>query len=167
MLQVPHFTIQILGILCTATVQPPKLYRDKHSPVLTQVEQKIFYEQGLRPTIQEILGNLSTKWPTTYNNKMFCTHGHNGQLSFQTKVIPQWDVYYLGDTIHHYLELNGSSWATELIFLHEIHGVRHSSFHSFDTKSASKALESFLQANDLHHVVFESGMWWIDVNHMY
>jgi hypothetical protein len=135
----------------------------RRTPFLSQDEQKLFYEKGLRPAIQHILGDISAEWPATYNDEMFRARGHNGQLSFQTKVVPQWKLHLLGDTIRYYLELNGSSWAKGLVFLHQIRGVKHSSFHSFDTDSADKALRSFLQESNLHHAVFGSGTWWVDV----
>ena len=123
----------------------------------------MFYEKGLHLAIEQILHDLSAKWPATYSDKMFHAHGHNGQLSFQTKSIPQWDVYCLEDTIHHHLDLNDSFWARGLVFLHEIHGVNHSSFHSSNTHSADMALELFLQMNDLHNVVLGSGEWWFNI----
>lgn len=95
---------------------------------------------------------------------MFRARGRRGQLSFTTKMIPDWCVEDLGDHIRDSLTENGYSWGTGLVFLHQIRGVKHSTTHEFDTSSARPALEAFLVHNHLDIDTLSSGgQWWIDV----
>ncbi|KAF9455548.1 hypothetical protein BDZ94DRAFT_1277936 [Collybia nuda] len=101
---------------------------------------------------------------------MFRARGQNGQLSFCTKIVAQWLVPELGDAIRLSLAENGCSWGTGLVFLHQIRGVKHSSSHTPNFRSAEAALELFLQDNKLtikdpgeEEGDDEEDRWWIDV----
>lgn len=145
----------------------PELYADGRSSLLSQDEQAKFYEQGLRPAVQKLAEDQSREWPATYIDEMFRARGRNGQLNFQTKIIPAWHVRQLGNAIRSSLERNGSSWSTGLVFLHQIRGVKHSSQHSLTQDSAKESLVDFLRENQLLNHDFSrltaSSRWWIDV----
>jgi len=161
--KVPNVCIAKWGTHNVVRVLFPELGKVKNSPSLSRDEHQIFYEKGLRPAIQELLGDLSAEWPATYNDEMFRARGRNGQLSFQTKVVSAWHVPFLSALLRHHLDLNNVSWAKGLVFLHQIRGVKHSSFHSFNSDSATKALHMFVRANNLNYAIFSSGSWWFDV----
>lgn len=142
----------------------PELYREGRSQFLSQDEQRIFYEAGLRPAVERLQGDNAAEWPATYNDEMFRARGANGQLSFQTKVIADWLLPFLGDYIREALENNGYTWGTGLVFLHQIRGMKHSTSHSVNEESATKALEKFLTDNDLPvELANERSDWWLDI----
>ena len=95
---------------------------------------------------------------------MFRARGSNGQLSFQTKMIPDWLIPYLGDYIRTSLANAGCSWGEGLVFLHQIQGVKHATSHSLQSRPARNALKAFLGQNDLDPAVLElDNSWWVDV----
>ena len=143
----------------------PGLY-DRHtrSPFLTQEDQTTFYERGLLPAVQELCSDRSAEWPAKYTDEMFRARGRNGGLSFQTKMIPYWNVEQLGSKIRSKLRADNIPWATGIVFLHQIRGVKDSTFHSMNEAAADQALEEFLDTESLDKdVIMASGSWWIDV----
>ena len=82
----------------------PELYHKNQSQFLSQDAQRIFYQDGLHPAVQALDIARSAEWPATYNDEMFQARGTNSQLSFQTKVFPDWLVPYLGDAIREALQ---------------------------------------------------------------
>lgn len=95
---------------------------------------------------------------------MFRARGANGQLCFQTKMISDWLVPYLGDYIRDCLTQNGRSWGKGLVFLHQIRGVKHANTHSVSRTAARDALTSFISQNQLDPAIIRSpGSWWVDV----
>lgn len=140
----------------------PGLY-DRHTrtPFLTQEEQKTFYEQGLLPAVQELCQDRSTEWPPTYADEQFRARGRNGTFSFQSKMIPSWNVKHLGKTIRSKLREAGVDWANGIVFLHQIRGVKDSSFHSVTQDAADQALAEFCDGESLDPTF--KGSWWIDV----
>jgi hypothetical protein len=141
----------------------PGLCADGRSPFLTQGEQKIFYEKGLRPAVIELMGPSASDWPPDYESEMFRARGHNGQLSFVTKILPEWHVNLLGDAIRENLKTNEVSWGEGLVFLHQIRGVKNSSQHTPEDDPAQVALEEWLDINSLKQEDLLLGDWWIDV----
>lgn len=142
----------------------PDLYGESHrTPHLTQEEQKTFYEDGLRPAVQELLGEQAAEWPATYTDEMFRARSRNGQLSFQSKVLPDWSIPSFGDYIRHYLTLNGHAWGRGIVFLHQVRGVKHSCAHSTTCSAARSALSKLWSQHNLQSNVFATGTWWIDV----
>ncbi|TFK62821.1 hypothetical protein BDN72DRAFT_902928 [Pluteus cervinus] len=147
----------------------PELYNDagrRQGPFLSQEEQRIFYEQGLRPAIAELLGDKATEWPTTYQGELWRARARSGAFRFQTKVIPEWCLPVLAESIRDHLELNGVSWHHGIEFLHQIRGVKHATTHAVDEESAVSALDRFMTQNGLGEHLEEmaaSGDWWIDV----
>ncbi|KAF8956187.1 hypothetical protein BDZ97DRAFT_1764028 [Flammula alnicola] len=170
--EIPNLCIAKWGTHNMIRVLIPELYSKDRSQFLSQAEQKVFYEQGLLPAVQFLSDDQAAEWPATYDDEMFRARGRNGQLNFQTKVIAEWLVEYLGDYIRIYLEANGCSWATGLVFLHQIRGVKHSSQHSLGRDNANAALVNFLQQNQLLRpdnddvgtlMSSEQSKWWVDV----
>lgn len=141
----------------------PGLYADGRSVFLTQDEQKIFYEQGFRPAVVELLDASAADWPPDYKSEMFRARSHNGQLSFMTKILPEWHVNLLGDTIRECLRTNEVPWGEGLVFLHQIRGVKNSSQHTPLEEDGDVALEEWLDGNFLRKEDLLSGDWWVDV----
>lgn len=140
----------------------PALCADGRSPFLTQEEQTIFYEKGFHPAVVDIMGPNASDWPPDYKSEMFRARGHNGQLSFMTKILPEWQVHLLGDKIRENLRRNKVSWGKGLVFLHQIRGVKSSSQHTPSQEPGEVALEEFLDTNSLRMDDLP-GQWWIDV----
>lgn len=141
----------------------PALCADGRSPFLTQEEQRIFYEQGFRPAVVELLGASASDWPPTYDSEMFRARGHNGQLTFMSKMLPEWHVNLLGDKIRECLHRNEVSWGEGLVFLHQIRGVKNSSQHTPLHDDGEIALEEWLDENFLKMEDLLLGEWWVDV----
>ncbi|RDB15070.1 hypothetical protein Hypma_005467 [Hypsizygus marmoreus] len=162
---IPNCCIGKWGTHNTLRVLIPELHHDQRSSQsLSQDELRIFYEKGLRPAVQQLLGDQAAEWPATYADEMFRARGRNGQLSFQTKVIPEWHLSELGDCIRACLAQNGCSWGNGMVFLHQIRGVKHSSSHNLDHDASQQAFEAFIADNNLDLTAIQStGDWWIDV----
>lgn len=140
----------------------PGLYSDtRKSPLLSQDEMRIFYEQGFRPAMVDLDEVGATEWPSTYDNEMFRARGNRGTLSFQSKVIDSLTGVALGDKIRECLRENGhEDYATGLVFLHQIRGVKSTTIHQPTATSATQALRSFLTN---HSIRIGHGRWWIDI----
>jgi hypothetical protein len=99
----------------------------------------------------------------TYDDEMFRARGRNGQLSFTSKMLGAWLVPELGDAIRTALTNNGVSWATGLVFLHQIRGVKHSTQHAPNPNSSVAALRQFLgQCKLSWRQIGREGTWFID-----
>jgi hypothetical protein len=163
--KVPNLCIGKWGVHNMIRALIPGLY-DMHtrSPFLTQEDQTTFYEQGLLPAVQELCHNRSAEWPAKYTDEMFRARSRSGTLRFQSKMIPQWNVGQLGSAIRSKLRSAGIPWAKGIVFLHQIRGVKDSTFHSVDEDAAQQALKEFLLAEGLDlETIASSGKWWIDV----
>ncbi|PPQ80694.1 hypothetical protein CVT26_006697 [Gymnopilus dilepis] len=142
----------------------PELYDADHpTNLLSQAQQRTFYEKGLRPAIADILDIESLEWPATYADEFWRARGRNGQLSFTTKTIPSAAVYDLANAIRNSLRRNDVPWHFGLVVLHQIRGVKHSSSHNLDRQSAKRALSQFFAQNSLSRDALLCGTWWIDV----
>jgi hypothetical protein len=143
----------------------PGLYdQDTQSPFLSQEDQTIFYELGFLPAVQELCDDRSAEWPSRYSDEMFRARCRNGTLTFQSKMIPYWNVRQLGETIRSKLRHAGVPWATGITFLHQIRGVKDATYHGMDPRSAEEALDEFFIQNNLDlNEVESTGDWWIDV----
>ncbi|KAG6899378.1 hypothetical protein C0993_010714 [Termitomyces sp. T159_Od127] len=144
-----------------ARVLIPELYcEDRKCSTLTQDEQRQFYEKGLLPAVANLQGDAVAEWPPDYNCEMFHARGHNGQLAFQSKTIPAWNVKRLGQTIRQSLQSREG-----LVFLLQIRGVKHSTTHNADNYGdAYTALHEFLQESQLvYDEMVNEGAWYIDV----
>jgi len=143
----------------------PGLY-DEHtkSPFLSQEDQTTFYEQGFLPAVRQLCTDRSAEWPAKYTDEMFRARGRNGGLSFASKMIPTWDVRELGSMIRTKLIEAGIPWATGITYLHQIRGVKDSSYHRVDQIGATQALRQFLEEEKLDQdEIMSTGSWWIDV----
>ena len=161
----PNLCIGKWGVHNMIRALIPGLY-DQHtrSPFLSQEDQTTFYEQGFLPAVRELCDKRSAEWPARYTDEMFRARGRNGTLSFQTKMISKWNVRELGSTIRSKLLLAGIPWATGITFLHQIRGLKDSTYHRVDATSADEALDEFLEQENLNRDEIRlTGSWWIDV----
>jgi hypothetical protein len=141
----------------------PGLVADGRSAFLTQEEQKIFYEKGFRPAVVDLLGASAADWPPDYKSEMFRARSHTGQLSFMTKMLPEWQVSFLGAKIRQYLHENEISWGEGIVFLHQIRGVKNSSQHTPVESVGDVALDEWLDSNFLKIEDLLHGECWVDV----
>ncbi|KAF8881146.1 hypothetical protein CPB84DRAFT_1687319 [Gymnopilus junonius] len=142
----------------------PELYDpDKPYNLLSQPQQKTFYEQGLRPAIVDILEIESLEWPSTYKDEFWRSRGQNGQLRFLTKVIPSDKVPHLANALRAAFRDNDLSWHHGLVILHQIRGVKHASSHRPAWRDAKAAIAKFFRENDLKMENLVRGTWYIDV----
>jgi hypothetical protein len=123
----------------------------------------IFYEKGLRPAVVELLGDQSAEWPPTYSGEMFRARGTTGKLSFQSKILPAWLTGSLGDTIRSKLAANGVPWGADLVFLHQIRGVKAGNGHLGEPESVKVSFEEMLEAHCFHPDALITGDWWVDI----
>ena len=143
----------------------PGLY-DQHtgSPFLSQEDQRTFYEQGFLPAVQDLCTDRSAEWPATYTDEMFRARGRNRTLRFLSKTIPAWNIRQLGSTIRSKLNNTGVPWAQGITFLHQVRGVKDSTYHRVDDVSADEALDEFLTEQNLSRdEIMLTGSWWIDI----
>lgn len=112
----------------------------------------------------DILGDRALDLPATYQNELFRARGHNGVLSFGSKVLPDWAIKLFGYRLRYNLQQNGCTWGQDLVFLHEIRGVKNSIFHPHgEPDVADAALKDFLQQNGLRYESLIEHEWYIDV----
>jgi hypothetical protein len=131
----------------------PALYTDRRSSVLSQQEQKLFYEEGLRIAVHNLSPLSAEEWPATYSDEMFRARGHKGQLSFTTKMLGSWEVPNLATALTGALAEGHltRSWAKGIVFLHQIRGVKHANGHEFTPAAALLSLRTFLEDNHLNY----------------
>jgi hypothetical protein len=126
-------------------------------------EKKEFYELGLRPAVKALLPQNVSDWPTTVDTELFRAQKRSGAVAYQTKLIPQWVLSKLGETIRRKLADNRVVWADKFFFTHTIRGTKHSTQHSMDAQSAELALTEYLQDAQIPEQATRQGEWWIDV----
>ncbi|PPR05563.1 hypothetical protein CVT26_008757, partial [Gymnopilus dilepis] len=142
----------------------PELYEpDRPYNRLTQSQQTIFYEKGLRPAVANLLDIEALEWPATYSDEFWRARGRNGQLRFVTKTIPSPVVPHLANAIREAFRDSDIPWHHGLVVLHQIRGVKHSTSHSPTRHEAKLALRRFFDENDLDRGCVTRGSWWIDV----
>ncbi|RXW13321.1 hypothetical protein EST38_g12530 [Candolleomyces aberdarensis] len=144
----------------------PDLYGpDRQSFHLSKQEQVEFYEKGLLPTLQLLLEHRGGDLPPTYDAEMFRARQQSGKLSFTTRMLPDWQVEWFGDTLRRVLVTNGVTWGANLVFLHQIRGMKNATHHFvLDKQNGEVALDEFLDRVGLRlDILKESGEWWVDV----
>ena len=137
--------------------------KDRSSLYLSKEEQADFYEKGLRLTVVELLADRAADWPATYASELFRARGHNGQFAFGSKVLPDWTNPLFGDILRATLVANGVLWGKNLVFLHEIRGIKNTVYHPADISNAEVALDDVLDQNFLRLRDLDPRTWYIDV----
>lgn len=69
--KVPNICLRKWGVHNILPVFIPELYNEERSQFLSQEEQEIFYEKGLRPAVERLLPDRANEWPATYSDEMF------------------------------------------------------------------------------------------------
>lgn len=144
------------------------LFLDLHSSTrkshtLTKDELEEFYEKGLRPALAEQLADRGSQLPMKYRAEMFRARNRNGTFSFGTEVVPAWKVRDFGTAIRENLRREGVEWGEHIVFLHQIRGVKNSSFHALEGAAALVAFDDFLESNNLEERDLQQGVWYVDV----
>ena len=145
----------------------PELFStDRKSPFLTQDELAVLYEKGIRPAAERVLDHQAAEWPVTYKDEMFRARSRNGQLAFQTKIIPKVFTDIWAEYLVDFLKCDTDGWGHGILFLHQIRGVKHSSNHNPNSSTVEQEFNNFLNSNHLNLVADlfpDQGCWWIDV----
>lgn len=145
----------------------PELFSsDRKSPFLTQYELARLYENVLRPAAECVLDHQAAEWPATYQDEMFRARTRNGQLAFQTKIIPREMGDIWAERVVDFLKYSTNGWGNGVLFLHQLRGVKHSSTHSPDASTVQDKFNQFLQANHFNFAAElnpDQARWWIDV----
>jgi hypothetical protein len=135
---------------------------DRGGSHLTADEQRIFYEQGIRPAVVETSPEDATDWPTTYRDELWRARNRKGGFALGTRPIASWNVWSFGQTLRRKLINGGIHWAADMVFFHQVRGVKSTSVHTMDGQAAQAAYAEFLQAVNLDIPEGETD-WWIDV----
>ncbi|KAJ2914049.1 hypothetical protein MD484_g6374, partial [Candolleomyces efflorescens] len=138
---------------------------DRQSFHLSREEQAAFYEKGLLPTMQALLQHRGGDIPPTLDAEFFRARLTSGKLSFTTRVLPDWQVPLFADTLRANLAANGVEWGRNLVFLHQVRGMKNATHHSVvDPENGEAALDEFLDGIGLRlDTIKEWGDWWVDV----
>ncbi|RXW13278.1 hypothetical protein EST38_g12577 [Candolleomyces aberdarensis] len=149
----------------------PDLVTDqRQSHHITVDEQATFYNLGLRPTLAELLEDRAVDIPPDFESLQFRAQGENGTFSFTTKILPRHHVPYFIPALRRALVANGVPWGRNLFVVHEIRGIKNSTYHLPDPENAEVALDDFLDRNHINlndirediDVNFSS-RWFIDI----
>jgi len=66
--------------------------------------------------------------------------------------------------LRHYLAVNRVSWGKNIAFLHEIRGVKNTTFHTPTVDTAHSALRKFLDENSVDYFrAMQEPDWYVDV----
>lgn len=142
---------------------PDLVSNGRAESLLTQEEQKAFYDFGLLPAIQELMPEESSEWPTSYASQLFLARKRQGAFSFGTKAVGQWNVPLLGDAIRQHLVRAGYNWGQSLLFLLQVRGTKHATSHGLRANDAQQALNCYFREISIPMDATENGEWWIDV----
>ncbi|KAF8873543.1 hypothetical protein CPB84DRAFT_1829545 [Gymnopilus junonius] len=162
--KIPNIGIGKWGVHTLLRVLIPGLYRENGSPMISEENRRIFYEDGLYPAIRTMMRARGTDWPATFQGEVFRAQGANGRLALQTKILPEHLVPFLGDTLRQELFNRGIPWAGSIVFLHQVRGVKNGTAHHLSEASINRAFTKFLSDNDLvFQEVIANGRWCLDV----
>ena len=116
------------------------------------------------PTLIHFLGNRAGDLPATLELERFRAQNRSGHLAFGTRMLPDYAVEDFGDFLREALESRHVEWAENLVFLHEIRGVKNATFHTPNESAADTALAEFLEEYGISdHDVLSNDNWYIDV----
>lgn len=125
----------------------------------------IFYNHGLRPAIESVVGLASDEWPANYANELFRAQNPiTGQFSFLTKTIAACDAGLLAGEIRRAFRRTAHAhYAEGLVVLHQIRGTKSSFKHDLEANPYER-MNNFLSVEglSLRNLLF-TGKWWIDV----
>ncbi|KAF8867829.1 hypothetical protein BD779DRAFT_1685253 [Infundibulicybe gibba] len=144
--------------------------RNRSSPILSQEEHTVFYEMGLKPAIDflEQETGLASEWPPKYTDELFRARTTKGQLVFQTKVLRKKSVRRLGSVLRKSFKFNKVRWASGMIFMHQVQGVKAATMYNPDDYNHEDGLpdpilRAFLERNHISWNRMRHGKWFIDV----
>jgi hypothetical protein len=136
---------------------------ERHSTYLTQDEQTVIYERGIRPTVAQLMPQDLSDWPATFNGEMFRARTLRGGLALTTKAVASWNVWRFGESLKRNLEESGVEWARGMIYAHQVRGMKHATQHTVSQEAAGTSLEEFLHDMAIDIPNEEQANWWIDV----
>jgi len=139
----------------------------RRSPTLTQEEQAIFYEKGMRPTLIDLLKSKGRDLPSTYGGEMWRAQPKNSRkLGFQSRPLTAIDSSRFGQLLRANLQRNGVPWHDGIVFLHQVRGVKFATGHEPDDEETAKdAMNAFYyefgidgEKVDSDHTYFDIGL---------
>ncbi|PPQ97407.1 hypothetical protein CVT26_006809 [Gymnopilus dilepis] len=162
---IPNICIGKFGVRTSIRILFIGLYsKDRQSHYLSKEECNEFYEKGLLPTLIHFLGNRAGDLPATLELERFRAQNRSGHLAFGTRMLPDYAVDDFGNFLREALGSRGVEWAENLVFLHEIRGVKNATFHTPNEIAADTALSEFLEEYGISdYDVLSNANWYIDV----
>ncbi|KAF8871326.1 hypothetical protein BD779DRAFT_1478302 [Infundibulicybe gibba] len=162
--KIPNFKFGFWGPRHQIYILFPSLFReDRKKPHLTKEEKAAFYELVLRPAVGSLNEDNISDWPAQYQDEMFRARKQSGHMSYQTKLIGQWELARLPERLRQYANENDVDWAGDFCFMLTVRGTKHSTQHAITAASAEFAYEEFLETSQIARDEFRTGAWWIDV----
>lgn len=133
---------------------------------MTEAQRASWYENGLRPAVEFLLGPVAAEWPATYQTEEIRARRNGGGHAWGTKIIQRDITDQLMERIRLELLLSDSDdldWALDAFVMHTIRGVKHGTFHRADAHSATYYLAELFADAQLVEDAPERGEWFIDV----
>ncbi|KAH6866222.1 hypothetical protein BKA70DRAFT_1453799 [Coprinopsis sp. MPI-PUGE-AT-0042] len=147
---IPNLGIIKWGVHNLIRVLFPNLHGINHT-VAPELQAE-FYELGMRPTLVQLLEDRAADLPPTVEAELIRARSWSGRLSLSSRTLPDYALDQFGDLLRQNLEENNVKWAKGLVFLHQIRGVKNSSFHPPDSQiTALTALQRFLAQNNMEY----------------
>lgn len=147
---IPNLGVMKWGVHNLVRVLFPNLYGTAR--YVTAEQQADFYEYGMRPTLCQLLGDRAADLPPTVEAELIRARSWSGRLSLGSRTLPDYALEQFGDLLRQNLDANGIEWAQDLVFLHQIRGVKNTSFHPPASQTiASEAFRRFLTQNNIRY----------------
>lgn len=140
------------------------LYNGQKSWALSKDQQCDFYEKGVRPALSDLLGARAGGLPPSHAGGLFVAQGSNGQLSLPTLSLHEECIPYFADLLRQKLRENNIPWGENIVFLHQIRGVKEENSHAaMDGYGAEVAKDRFLRRHAIVPALLEEAVAYIDV----
>src|SRR5204863_6400966 len=125
--RIPNLQLGLFGQRHMIHLFFPSLYSEARSSgvYLTSEERATFYDQGLRPAIDNLCPLDGNDWPATYKGELFRAKKNSGAMAYQTKMLQSFTVPLLIDCIRDCLEDNDIHWARDCFVIHTVRGTKN------------------------------------------
>ncbi|KZT00450.1 uncharacterized protein LAESUDRAFT_718121 [Laetiporus sulphureus 93-53] len=160
--RIPNMAFAKVDIRAKCNIFFPALYVEDRStsPTLTQAQLTHFYEDILRPVIEEIDLTAISHWPVNYKAAFTLSQDVQGQLHFSSTDVPVHLLDNLRDNLLRRLDEDRNFTST--FFLHKLRGTKGAFSHNlYDDTDCQLSLDQTLDY--LRAEQTNSSQWWIDV----
>jgi hypothetical protein len=136
---------------------------DRQGWKLMGTEEADFYNLGLRPTLQQLLQDRGGGVPPNHEAGMFTARKSGGHLSFPTQDLPIEQIPRFAACLRHNLTRNGVLWGQNIVFLHQIRGVKDANCHAPTEEDAEEYMDRFLMTHGLDRDLLSAATSYIDI----